>query len=103
MQAWNSLANPQLHPKTSLCIYFAAWKLLLLTIARFSPGPGYDISGNLSKNDVSSISILLLKLMRWDAIYFTNTAHRGVVYEQEWAFGWGYTQLLRVGGRGEEG
>jgi hypothetical protein len=37
---------------------------------------------------------LLQTLTRWDAIYFASIAERGYVFEQEWAFGWGFTRLL---------
>ena len=38
--------------------------------------------------------------VRWDAIYFIQIAHRGVLFEQEWAFGWGFAKLLTLVGRG---
>ncbi|EON69042.1 hypothetical protein W97_08355 [Coniosporium apollinis CBS 100218] len=46
--------------------------------------------GNTCKGH-SFFDVFALKLTRWDAIYFTQIAERGYVYEQEWAFGWAYT------------
>ena len=37
---------------------------------------------------------VLANLYRWDAVYFVAIAERGYRFEQEWAFGWGYTRLL---------
>lgn len=104
-------------PTASLVVLFLAWKLLLLTIAYFSPGPGYDTStqllfrsrgfGDLTlplKHDdsqsitrvpITGASLWLLQaLTRWDAIYFASISERGYILEQEWAFGWGFTRLL---------
>ncbi|RHZ56633.1 hypothetical protein CDV55_100326, partial [Aspergillus turcosus] len=70
------------------------------------PGPGYDTSttlGRLNRNatnadrDEPFIAILRVvstKLTRWDAIYFTEVASRGYVFEQEWAWGLGFTKLI---------
>src|ERR1700722_10110406 len=33
---------------------------------------------------------LVVRLTRWDAVYFSQTAAHGQEREQEWAFGWGY-------------
>ncbi|KFX87178.1 hypothetical protein V490_08472 [Pseudogymnoascus sp. VKM F-3557] len=65
------------------------------------PGPGYDTSASLltppAGNGSSLTGLLELlaeKLTSWDAIYFTTVARRGYLYEQEWAFAWGWTQLI---------
>ncbi len=94
-------------PKRSLIISFTLWKALLLAVTFASPGPGYDTSTTLLKphsmHDIevaSKTSGLFTKLVRWDAIYFTQVAHRGVVFEQEWAFGWGFTKLIAFLARG---
>lgn len=75
-----------------------------MSIALASPGPGYDTSTTLSKCDhgegAIKASSWLDNFVRWDAIYFTQIAHRGVVFEQEWAFGWGFARLLTLVGRG---
>lgn len=105
------LTQPFGRPRLSLTVYFIAWKLILLLIALTSPGPGYDTSTALiselideTKNSTSLFEAiagkLSSKLVRWDAIYFTQIAQRGYVFEQEWAFGWGFTRLLGFVGRG---
>lgn len=38
---------------------------------------------------------LVLRLTRWDAVYFTQVAAHGSAREQEWAFGWGFAAALR--------
>ena len=92
------------HPKVSLVIGFTLWKVLLATVALASPGPGYDTSATLLKRESGEVPIKALswlrKFVRWDAIYFTQIAHRGVVFEQEWAFSWVFAKLLTLVGRG---
>lgn len=93
------------HPLTSLMGLFVVWKALLLLIALLSPGPGYDTSttlrnlNQLPRADRSTIprpasGRLPRNLARWDALYFVSTADRGYFYEQEWAFGAGFSSLL---------
>jgi GPI mannosyltransferase 2 len=90
-----------------LSLLFVGWKLALLTAVFCTPdlvgSSGYDTSGDLwwSSNEFSSeyglwqfMKRLLLKLTRWDAIYFANIAKHGYTFEQEWAFGWGWTRLI---------
>lgn len=101
------------HPYKSLLVVFVFWKTLLLLLAVFSPGPGYDTSttlGRLNSNATNAnrdgpfIAILRLvssKLTRWDAIYFTEVASRGYVFEQEWAWGLGFTKLINFFANGE--
>lgn len=100
------------HPRTSLLALYTSWKLLLLCIAFTSPGFGYDTSTTLlhAKPDTSGTEIDLgwtpriaglSKLVRWDSIYYTQIGQRGYLWEQEWAFGWGYTQSLGAIGRGK--
>ena len=74
--------------------------------ALLSPGDGYDTSTSLLFNsspwameETMHFSIpkklasrLLQKFVRWDAIYFSSIAERGYLYEQEWAFAWGFTR-----------
>ena len=81
------------------------WKTLLLLIAVTSPGPGYDTSTTLdlipSHNRSLStaqmgLSRLAHNLLRWDAVYFHEIARRHYLYEQEWAFGLGFTAFLRL-------
>lgn len=113
MSASSLVLRPLDHPKKSLVAVSLLWKALILLIALFSPGPGYDTSTTLIQspppsNDATNLQWLLhraaTKLTRWDAIYFTTIARRGYVYEQEWAFGWGFTRLIRffAGGMSQE-
>ena len=104
------LRRPYDRPLTSLVLLFLAWKVFLLGIALATPGPDYDTSTQLllhgyglqTRNVSSSaeaatwpvVSRLVTKLTRWDAIYFMSIGSRGHLYEQEWAFGWGWTELL---------
>ena len=112
------------HPRKLLGALFLAWKLLLLTLAWVSPGPGYDTSTQLlfkgfgTRNVQATSSTLtsssagppsgsglafaeriVERLTRWDGIYFASTAERGYVLEQEWAFGWGFTRMLSFLGK----
>lgn len=99
----SQLARPFDSPYESLVALFVVWKSLLLFIAACSPGLGYDTSASLYESygnaSGSGIATALLshvsdKLTRWDAIYFCKIAARGYLYEQEWAFGWGWTSLV---------
>ncbi|KAM3075509.1 ER membrane glycoprotein subunit of the GPI transamidase complex-like protein [Clarireedia jacksonii] len=89
-------------PFRTLSIAFVCWKTVLLLIAACSPGPGYDTSTNLLLSSLeyqgidlpSTARYLISKLVRWDGIYFIQLSERGYLYEQEWAFGWGFTRLI---------
>ncbi|KAH0343543.1 DUF409 domain protein, partial [Aureobasidium melanogenum] len=89
----------------ALACLFVVWKLLLLCVAYASPGPGYDTSTTLllarAQSSVTENTFLedfakqlVTNLVRWDALYFVSVARRGVIFEQEWAWGWGYTNFL---------
>ena len=103
-------AQPLDHPKRFLVISFIAWKLILLCIALTSPGPGYDTSTVLLYSDSNLTQAQfgddwvaasrLRNLVRWDAFYFTQVARRGYLWEQEWAFGWGFANLVAVTTKG---
>lgn len=99
-----SIVRFQHNKIASLLIVFTAWKVLLLITALLSPGPGYDTSTQLLfrgfgvnstlPSTTTTGGRLAQKLTRWDAIYFASTAERGYQYEQEWAFGWGFTRAI---------
>ncbi|KAF2866932.1 GPI mannosyltransferase 2 [Massariosphaeria phaeospora] len=92
-----------------LVVVFVAWKAALLLLAAFAPGPGYDTSGLILSSDSTHRhadfqswalpSRLMLKLLRWDALYFVKAAQRGYHYEQEWAFSWANSRILHVAGQ----
>ncbi|KXH57516.1 mannosyltransferase [Colletotrichum salicis] len=74
-------------PRQTLITSFVAWKALLLAIALGSAvAPSYDTSTTLMLQRNESNISLVTRLTRWDALYFTQSARRGYVYEQEWAF-----------------
>lgn len=99
-------------PRARLAYLFALWKTLLLAIAWLSPGPGYDTStqllfGSASTQQAtattdpfhgaaSALNLVAQKLTRWDGIYFVSNAHRGYILEQEWAFSWAYTRIVKL-------
>lgn len=82
---------------------FWTWKGLLLLVALVAPGQGYDTSTQItfdqdhpkgSSSLVSkAIEYAVLRLTRWDAIYFASSSWRGYLYEQEWAFSWVFSRL----------
>lgn len=108
LTAW---ARPLDHPKGFLVLSFISWKLILLCIALTSPGPGYDTSSLLLNSDLGLVKAepgsgwepasRLKNLVRWDAIYFIQLARRGYLWEQEWAFGWGFSKLVAVTSKGD--
>lgn len=99
-------------PIKSLSIAFALWKALLFLVIVTCPGPGYDTSTSLLPYQVQNLSDDLpsphkhqilssylsipLRFVRWDAIYYVHAAEKGYVFEQEWAFGYGYTRILAL-------
>ncbi|KAF1834334.1 GPI mannosyltransferase 2 [Decorospora gaudefroyi] len=105
----NTSALSKRGPAKRLVSIFFLWKVLLLLLAAFCPGPGYDTSAlilfdkTLSRHktfdDLARYDRLALNLFRWDALYFVKAAERGQVHEQEWAFSWTYAHLLRLTGQ----
>ena len=85
------------------------WKLILLVVACASPGPGYDTSTKILLDQFSSpsgsrfggaVEHVVLRLTRWDGIYFSSLAARGHVNEQEWAFSWALARTTSFVARG---
>ncbi|KAK3620944.1 ER membrane glycoprotein subunit of the GPI transamidase complex-like protein [Elasticomyces elasticus] len=89
---------------------FFGWKALLLVIAVASPGVGYDSSTKIlfdaqrGAHDswfAKVVEYVLLRLTRWDGIYFASAAANGQqVYEQEWAFSWALSRVNSMLARG---
>jgi phosphatidylinositol glycan class V len=87
------------HPIQKLVVLFFCWKLLLLLVATCSPSPSYDTSTSLVEVDHRKelpviLRHLISKLVRWDAVYYVKIAERYYLFEQEWAFGWGFTRAI---------
>lgn len=90
----------------ALLLFFIVWKCLLFAVAALAPGPGYDTSALILSNpdlsrherfkEQSFVENVALKLFRWDAFYFIQAARRDKVHEQEWAFSWAYSRMIRV-------
>ncbi|KAH2309054.1 ER membrane glycoprotein subunit of the GPI transamidase complex-like protein [Aspergillus fumigatus] len=96
------LVNPR-RPLRSLSILFGLWRALIFLVIVICPGLGYDTSTSLllyPTRDLSDVDPLhfplSLRFVRWDSIYFVHAAEHGYVFEQEWAFGYGYTRLLAL-------
>ncbi|PYI06831.1 GPI mannosyltransferase 2 [Aspergillus sclerotiicarbonarius CBS 121057] len=104
--------TPVHHPYRSLISVFVLWKAFLLLLAILTPGPGYDTSTTLAQwhrdtRDIKGLIPTILrqistKLTRWDAIYFTEAARRGHVFEQEWAFSYAFSKLINLLAAGSE-
>ncbi|KAK8165096.1 hypothetical protein BKA80DRAFT_309238 [Phyllosticta citrichinensis] len=86
------IRRPLDHAVRALLLLTVSWKILLLSIAFLSPGPGYDSSSALLLQQHP----LALRLTRWDAVYFASSAARDHVYEQEWAFSWLLSRLISI-------
>jgi len=81
-----------------LVVYYLAWKLLLLIVAYASPDNGYDTSTDLlfdqdSTGEYTTLDKLVLRLTRWDGLYFASSSLRGHQYEQAWAFSWALSRV----------
>ncbi|OKL59827.1 GPI mannosyltransferase 2 [Talaromyces atroroseus] len=85
------------HPTRALAALSVAWKIALFATVANCPGLGYDTSTTLlipPATALSTPSSAVWNWIRWDAIYFVRVAERGYLFEQEWAWGYGYTRLL---------
>ena len=110
MLVLDNIVHPLDRPKVALLLCLLVWKLLLFCIAIVSPGAGYDTSTTLLQSDDQLANLTfksglgfplkLESLVRWDAIYFTHIAQNGYIWEQEWAFGWGFTRLIALISKG---
>lgn len=106
-------------PIQTLLVAFAAWKTCLLAIAVGSclVGAAYDTSASLAvgatvgvgpsfaptannSTSTTAATTLVTRLTSWDAIYFTQVARRGYLFEQEWAFGTGLPLVIFYLGKG---
>ncbi|RAK98570.1 DUF409 domain protein [Aspergillus ibericus CBS 121593] len=104
--------SPIQHPYRSLISVFVLWKAFLLLLALLTPGPGYDTSTTLAQwhrntSDIQGLIPTILrqistKLTRWDAIYFTEAARRGHLFEQEWAFSYAFSKFISLLAAGSE-
>lgn len=88
-----------------IALAFFAWKALLGIVVSSSPGIGYDTSSSLLEDFGTSLELtetastlhhVSTKLVRWDAIYFTQAALRGYVFEQEWAFSYTFSKIVAI-------
>ena len=96
----------------TLITYFILWKAILLAVARASLGPGYDTSTQILFDEYEEyqqptttplgrgIERLVLRLTRWDGIYFSSSAARGHTNEQNWAFSWALARCTSFISRG---
>ncbi|WYZ38053.1 hypothetical protein EsH8_II_001559 [Colletotrichum jinshuiense] len=83
------------HPRQTLIAAFLAWKALLLAVALGSAvAPSYDTSTTLMLQRNESDLSIVTRLTRWDALYFTQSARRGYLFEQEWAFNAGLPTIV---------
>lgn len=107
----NALGLPGQGQVGRLVVIAFLWKTLLLALAAFCPGPGYDTSALILLdasaqrhnhfNDTTRGGRLILNLLRWDALYFVKAAERGQIHEQAWAFSGAYSRLLGLIGQRE--
>ena len=93
----------------ALVRYFFIWKILLLVVACASPGPGYDTSTEVLFDQLKQpttstfgqvIEHVVLRLTRWDGIYFASNSARGHTNEQNWAFSWTLARITSFISRG---
>ncbi|KAI5801608.1 GPI mannosyltransferase 2 [Peziza echinospora] len=108
MPSTTTTTTPLKKPYISLTLLFVITRIALFSLALLTPSPAYDSSTNLilpppDDANVGAIWLVLTKLAerltRWDAIYFVKVSERGYLFEQEWAFGWGFTTVVGFFGR----
>lgn len=93
-----------------ITLSFIVWKAILGLVAYNSPGIGYDTSSSLLERlrdpralteTPSTLQNSITKLIRWDAVYFTQIAARNYVFEQEWAFSFAFSRITSIISRGK--
>jgi phosphatidylinositol glycan class V len=99
------ISHPQRQTKQLIVLFFT-WKCVLFLVSACSPGLGYDTSALIlvdssqqrhsKPSSMSRLDRFAFNLFRWDALYFVKSAQREYVYEQEWAFSWAYSALLKM-------
>ena len=112
LNTMNSDATSRYGPISQLVIYFVLWKAVLLIVASASPGPGYDTSTQILLDHSGptpetwpgrALQHVLLRLTRWDGIYFASNSERGHVNEQDWAFSWALARVTSCLAKGAYG
>lgn len=81
-----------------LTVIFLGYKAILILICTLSSFLYvYDTSTSfVLKQPENILQQIITSLMRWDNVYFVTLAHRGLLFEQEWAFGPGFPYLVRL-------
>lgn len=89
------------HALTKITQLFVLYKSILLSIVLIVPRE-YDTSSKLiligCAPDASIgwklLARIIEKLVIWDNVFFVSAAERGIIYEQEWAFGRLWSMLI---------
>ncbi|EMR10094.1 hypothetical protein PNEG_01844 [Pneumocystis murina B123] len=81
-----------------LTVIFLGYKAIFIFICTLSSFLNvYDTSTLfVLKQPENILQRIITSLVRWDNIYFITLAHRGLLFEQEWAFGPGFPYLVRL-------
>ncbi|KAG5439050.1 hypothetical protein PCANB_002383 [Pneumocystis canis] len=81
-----------------LTISFLGYKVILVLICTLSSFLNvYDTSTSLIlKQPKNILQKIIASLTRWDNIYYITLARRGLLFEQEWAFGPAFPYLIRL-------
>ncbi|KAG4303803.1 hypothetical protein PORY_002801 [Pneumocystis oryctolagi] len=81
-----------------LIISFLGYKTIFIFICVLSSFLNvYDTSALLLLRKPKNLfQKIIVSFVRWDNIYFIALAHRGLLFEQEWAFGPGFPYIVRL-------